>query len=104
HAEGAVHPQRNDELRELFLSRKVTSSLAGVREAVRMAMRSLKSNIFRTFLTLLGIVIGVSSVVAMLAIGEGAQQDIVERISSIGTNLLNVQPARAPNSWRSLPS
>lgn len=104
HADGAVDPKHNDTLRDLFLSRRVASPLAGIGEAIRMAMRSLKSNIFRTVLTLLGIVIGVSSVVAMLAIGEGAQQDIIDRISSIGTNLLNVQPARAPNSWRNMPS
>lgn len=102
--EGARDARKNDELRELFLSRNAASALTGLGEAVRMAMRSLRANVFRTVLTLLGIVIGVSSVVAMLAIGEGAQQDIVDRISSIGTNLLNVQPARAPNSRRNLPS
>ena len=70
-AEGAVDPAKNRELRDLFLSRKITSPLAGIGEAIRMALRSLKANIFRTVLTLLGIVIGVASVVAMLAIGEG---------------------------------
>jgi macrolide transport system ATP-binding/permease protein len=69
-----------------------------------MAMRSLRSNIFRTFLTLLGIVIGVASVVAMLAIGEGARQQIVERISSIGTNMLTLQPARVPGQRGPSPS
>ena len=57
-----------------------------------MAMRSLKANIFRTVLTLLGIVIGVSSVVAMLAIGEGAKQRVVQQIGSMGTNLLVIRP------------
>ncbi len=47
-------------------------------ESLRMAMRALKANIFRTVLTLLGIVIGVGSVVAMLAIGEGAKQRVVQ--------------------------
>jgi len=62
-------------------------------EAVRLAFRSLRSNVFRTLLTLLGIVIGVSSVVAMLAIGEGARQAVIERISSMGTNMLTVRPS-----------
>jgi macrolide transport system ATP-binding/permease protein len=103
-AEGTVDPEKNKTLRDLFLSRKITSPLAGVGEAIRMALRSLKANIFRTILTLLGIVIGVASVVAMLAIGEGARQDIVDRISSIGTNRLTLQPARIPGQRRSLPS
>lgn len=71
------------------------TSWLGRLEALRMAMRSLRSNIFRTVLTLLGIVIGVSSVVAMLAIGEGAKQDVIDRISAMGTNMLTVFP-----SWR----
>jgi len=84
----------NSKLRDLFMSRRVASPLAGVSEAIRMALRSLTANTFRTFLTLLGIVIGVASVVAMLAIGEGAQREIVDRISAVGTNMLNVQPRR----------
>ncbi len=103
-AEGVVDPAKNRALRDLFLSRKITSPLAGVSEAIRMALRSLKANIFRTILTLLGIVIGVASVVAMLAIGEGARQDIVDRISQIGTNRLTLQPARISGQRRSMPS
>ncbi|HTN30390.1 MAG TPA: MacB family efflux pump subunit [Pseudomonas sp.] len=75
-------------------------ALADTAEAVRMALRALKSNLFRTVLTLLGIVIGVASVVAMLAVGNGARQQVVERISAMGTNLLTVRPG-APNMPRS---
>jgi macrolide transport system ATP-binding/permease protein len=63
------------------------------REALHMAFRSLHGNVFRTILTLLGIVIGVSSVVAMLAIGEGAREQIIDRISSMGTNMLTIRPS-----------
>jgi macrolide transport system ATP-binding/permease protein len=66
--------------------------VAGIGESLRMAMRALKANIFRTVLTLLGIVIGVSSVVAMLAIGEGAKQRVIQQIGSMGTNLLVIRP------------
>jgi macrolide transport system ATP-binding/permease protein len=66
--------------------------LAGLDESLHMAMRSLRANVFRTILTLLGIVIGVSSVVAMLAIGEGAKARVVEQIGSMGTNLLVIRP------------
>ncbi|MEQ1754396.1 MAG: MacB family efflux pump subunit [Micropepsaceae bacterium] len=62
-------------------------------EAMSMALRSLRANIFRTILTLLGIVIGVGSVVAMLGLGEGAKQAVVEQIGSMGTNLLLVRPS-----------
>jgi macrolide transport system ATP-binding/permease protein len=104
HAAGAVDPGKNQRLRELFLSRKAASLLGGLGEAVRMAMRSLIANAFRTFLTLLGIVIGVAAVVALLAIGEGAQSDIVSRIASVGTNTLRLQPQRAEGQRRDLPS
>ncbi|MDP1931826.1 MAG: MacB family efflux pump subunit [Gammaproteobacteria bacterium] len=84
----------NTRLRDMFLNRRIASPLVGIGEAIRMAMSSLTSNVFRTFLTLLGIVIGVASVVAMMAIGQGASQMIVDQISSIGTNMLTLQPAR----------
>jgi macrolide transport system ATP-binding/permease protein len=66
-------------------------------EAARTAMRALRSNVFRAVLTLLGIVIGVASVIAMLAIGDGAKQVVIDRISAMGSNLLLVRPG-APNS------
>lgn len=65
-------------------------------EATLTAFRSLKSNIFRTILTLLGIVIGVASVIVMMGIGDGARQTVVESIRSMGSNLLTVRPG-APN-------
>lgn len=61
-------------------------------ESVKMALRSLRANIFRTALTLLGIIIGVAAVITMLAIGEGSKQNVLDQISSMGTNLLNVRP------------
>ncbi|GGC70982.1 MacB family efflux pump subunit [Marinobacter halophilus] len=61
-------------------------------EAFTSALRSLRSNLFRTALTLLGIVIGVASVITMLAIGEGAKKDVVDRISTMGSDLLLVRP------------
>jgi macrolide transport system ATP-binding/permease protein len=65
---------------------------SGFRESLRMAMRALRANVFRTVLTLLGIVIGVGSVVAMLAIGEGAKQQVIAQIGQMGTNLLSIRP------------
>ena len=65
---------------------------AEVSEAVKMAIRSLRANIFRTALTLLGVVIGVAAVVTMLAIGDGSKANIMESMQSMGTNLLLVRP------------
>ncbi len=66
-------------------------------EAMKSSLRALRMNIFRTILTLLGIVIGVASVIVMLAIGDGAKKEVVDRISSLGTNLLVVRPG-GPNT------
>lgn len=71
---------------------EASSFLLQVSEAVKMAFRSLRANLFRTSLTLLGVVIGVSAVVAMLAIGEGSQKQVVQSIETMGANLLFVRP------------
>jgi len=68
-------------------------TLSSLPEATRMALRALRINLFRTLLTLLGIVIGVGSVVAMMAIGEGAKEAVVQQIGSMGTNLLVIRPS-----------
>lgn len=68
------------------------SFIADLGEAVKMALRSLQANLFRSALTLLGIVIGVGAVVAMLAIGEGSKQDVLNRIAAMGTNLVMIRP------------
>jgi len=59
-------------------------------EAAKGAVRALHTNMLRSFLTLLGIVIGVGSVITMLAIGDGAKKQVMDAISSLGANLLNV--------------
>jgi macrolide transport system ATP-binding/permease protein len=72
------------------------SFLGGALEAAKTAVRALRANLNRTVLTLLGIVIGVASVIAMLAIGDGAKQVVLDRISAMGTNLLLIRPGQ-PN-------
>lgn len=72
-----------------------SAAIADMSEAVKMALRSLRANLFRTILTLLGIIIGVCSVVAMLAIGTGVQESILNRITAMGSNLLIVHPNMA---------
>jgi putative ABC transport system permease protein len=58
----------------------------------RIALRALIRNKLRAFLTMLGIIIGVASVIAMLAIGEGSKQKMRKQISSMGTNMVMVMP------------
>ncbi|HEY4798308.1 MAG TPA: ABC transporter permease, partial [Bacteroidia bacterium] len=59
---------------------------------IKVAYRSMSKNKLRTFLTMLGIIIGVTSVIAMLAIGEGSKQNIKASISSLGTNSIMLIP------------
>src|SRR5262245_59880221 len=67
---------------------------AGLGESLRIALTSLRANKLRTILTMLGIIIGVASVVALMAIGNGAQASITSQIQSIGSNLLTVFPGQ----------
>lgn len=68
------------------------SAGAETADAVRTALRALRVNMFRTALTLLGIVIGVAAVITMLAVGNGSKQSVLDQISAMGTNLLNIRP------------
>ncbi|MEZ0224789.1 MAG: MacB family efflux pump subunit, partial [Alphaproteobacteria bacterium] len=66
-----------------------------IAESSKTALRALHVNLFRTILTLLGIIIGVAAVVTMMAIGNGSKQKVLTQISTMGTNLLMVQPGMA---------
>lgn len=63
-----------------------------------LAFRQIRKNYLRAFLTMLGIIIGVGSVIVMLALGNGATKKITSQISSLGSNLLIVFPARNLNN------
>ncbi|VVE67958.1 macrolide transporter [Pandoraea pnomenusa] len=63
-------------------------------EAFRMAWIALVSHRLRTFLTMLGIIIGITSVVSIVAIGEGAKRYMLAEIGSIGTNTINIYPGK----------
>jgi macrolide transport system ATP-binding/permease protein len=71
-------------------SKDATAGVAVLGESLKMAMRSLLHNRMRTMLTMLGIIIGVASVVALMAIGNGAKQDVLDRIQAMGTDLLTI--------------
>jgi len=63
-------------------------------ETVRLALRSVRRNALRSFLTLLGIVIGVAAVIAMITIGSGTTEKVKQDIAKLGSNLLVVQAMR----------
>ncbi|MDD5074403.1 MAG: ABC transporter permease [Candidatus Peribacteraceae bacterium] len=65
-------------------------------ENILNALGAIGSNKMRSALTMLGIIIGVASVVLMIAIGQGAQRSVTSRIQSLGTNLLSISPG-SPN-------
>ena len=60
----------------------------------KMALRSLVTHKLRTFLTALGIIIGVASVISMISIGEGARSQTQDTISKFGTNIITVKPGQ----------
>ena len=63
-----------------------------IQSTFKISFRALRVNKMRSALTILGIIIGVTAVIAMLAVGTGARKEIAEQISSMGSNLLIVLP------------
>jgi macrolide transport system ATP-binding/permease protein len=63
-------------------------------EAFRMAILAMNAHRMRTFLTMLGIIIGIASVVSVVALGNGSQKQILQNISSLGTNTITVYQGR----------
>ena len=61
-------------------------------ESIRDAVRSIREHSLRSLLTMLGIIIGVGSLIAMLSVGAGAQARVAEQIGSLGTHVLMILP------------
>ncbi|MFM2622883.1 MacB family efflux pump subunit [Vibrio owensii] len=61
-------------------------------EALKMALLAMSNNRLRTFLTMLGIIIGIASVVSVVAMGTGSQQAILENMANMGTNTIEIKP------------
>ena len=62
-----------------------------ISETIRIALSSIRSNLFRAALTMLGIIIGVGAVITMVALGTGAQRAIDEQLSALGGDILSIQ-------------
>jgi len=59
---------------------------------IKVSLRSLMANKLRTFLAMLGIIIGVGAVISMLALGAGAKKQVMDRVTAMGTNILRIDP------------
>src|SRR5204862_6541458 len=78
------HPRRPDQRR---LARRMS-----LFELVRLALSRLRTSRLRAALTMLGVIIGVASVVALVGVGQGTTSNITSRLASLGTNLLTISP------------
>ena len=70
-------------------------------EALKMALIAMSSHKLRTFLTMLGIIIGIASVVSVVALGNGSQQAVLENMASMGTNTIEIKPGNGLGDRRS---
>lgn len=89
---GSADAARNIIGRTTLVTDRGASLLSDMREALHAGGRALAVNPFRTALTLLGIIIGVASVIALLAIGEGAKHNVLAQLAIFGTNRMYVIP------------
>ncbi len=64
-----------------------------IQEGIRMAWLSLAGNKLRTFLTMLGVIIGVAAVIALVSIGQGATNEVTSQVQSLGANLIVITPS-----------
>ena len=66
-----------------------------IKELLLLALEALKRNLVRTMLTMLGIIIGIGSVITVISLGEGTTASIVEQISSFGANVITISPGQS---------
>jgi macrolide transport system ATP-binding/permease protein len=69
-----------------------TLATAAFMDHLQQALQAIVSHKMRSFLSMVGILIGIASVIAMLALGQGAKESIAERMASLGSNLLSIRP------------
>ena len=73
-------------------------------QPVKESFRSLKANLGRSILTILGIVIGIVAIVLVISLGQGAQQLILSEVESFGSNMIVIRPGRQPEGPADLPN
>ncbi|MDB5991935.1 MAG: macrolide transporter permease/ATP-binding protein MacB [Herbaspirillum sp.] len=83
-------PQAAPPLRPVRNQQKWHAEWDRFQEAFRMSLLAMNAHRLRTFLTMLGIIIGIASVVSVVALGEGSRRKIMQQISSMGTNTIDI--------------
>lgn len=91
--------EKKSVVKELKVSEVKKGSALGIKveqfkEAFKMATNAILSNRLRSFLTMLGIIIGIASVVSVVALGQGSSEKIISNISSLGTNTIDIYPGK----------
>ncbi len=92
--EGAVTAETDERPPLTRGDRGVGANWGRFAEAFTMALIAMLSHRMRTLLTMLGIIIGITSVVSVVALGQGAQQKVIKDISAMGTNVIDVNPGK----------
>jgi macrolide transport system ATP-binding/permease protein len=90
-AKALAKPQRLS-IDAILSESRHTLARAAFMDHFRQALHAIVSHKMRSFLSMIGILIGIASVIAMLALGQGAKESISERLASLGSNLLSIRP------------
>lgn len=96
-----VQSKAVDEIKSSKLVDSLRAYADRFKEAYVMAIRAMVSNRMRTLLTMLGIIIGIMSVVSVVALARGASDKVIENISSMGTNTISIMPGERMGDMRS---
>ena len=86
---------------KLTYSNNLSALKAELSESLAMSIGAIKAHKLRSFLTMLGIIIGITSVICVVALAKGSQESIIESINKMGTNTIQVNPGRGPGDRNS---
>ena len=98
--EKATEPREGRPLSAVNVKESWLAGLDRLSEALRMALAAMNAHRLRTFLTMLGIIIGIASVVSIVALGDGSKKAILGEIATIGSNTITVYPGRGAGDTR----
>lgn len=88
----SVPPNQSDEISSQPELKHSVTQWFSMLEALKMSLMAMASHRLRTFLTMLGIIIGIASVVSVVAIGNGSQEQVLSKMASMGTNTIEIKP------------
>ena len=86
---------------KLTYSNNLSALKAELSESLAMSIGAIKAHKLRSFLTMLGIIIGITSVICVVALAKGSQESIIESINKMGTNTIQINPGRGPGDRHS---